>query len=90
MKRVEVYVSGIVQGVGFRYFTRKIAKEIGIKGYVMNLPDGRVFIVAEGAEGQIEKFLSTVRQGPVYAVVKRVELTEKRPTGKFSEFSIRY
>jgi len=90
MKRIEVYVSGVVQGVGFRYFTRKVAKELGIKGYVMNLPDGRVYIVAEGKDDQLDKFLSAVRQGPTHAVVKNVEVTETQTTGEFSDFSIRF
>jgi len=90
MRRVEVYVSGLVQGVGFRYFTRKMAKEIGVSGYVMNLKDGRVFIVAEGDDEQIEKFLSTVKQGPSFAIVKNTEVFQKEATNEFSEFTIRY
>ncbi|RLI89311.1 MAG: acylphosphatase, partial [Archaeoglobales archaeon] len=58
-KRITAYISGVVQGVGFRYFTRKVARETGVRGYVMNLPDGRVLIVAEGGEEQLEKFIST-------------------------------
>ncbi|HID43955.1 MAG TPA: acylphosphatase [Archaeoglobaceae archaeon] len=90
MQRVEVYVSGLVQGVGFRYFTRKMAKEIGVSGYVMNLRDGRVFIVAEGNDEQIEKFLSTIKQGPSFAIVKNIEVLQKGTTGEFSEFKIKY
>jgi len=56
----------------------------------MNLPDGRVFIVAEGEDEQLDKFISAVREGPTHAVVKNVEVTEKQPTGEFSDFSIRF
>ncbi|AEA46767.1 acylphosphatase [Archaeoglobus veneficus] len=90
MKRITAYISGVVQGVGFRYFTRKVAKEMGVKGYVMNLSDGRVYIVAEGSEEQLEKFISTVRQGPLHAIVKGIEISEGEATGEFEDFKIRY
>ena len=89
-KRVEVIVEGIVQGVGFRYFAKKVAKEFGIKGYVKNLPDGRVYIVAEGDMNVLEKFLASIRRGPPLAVVKNVIVCEKEPTGEFEDFSILY
>ncbi len=90
MRRIEVYVEGVVQGVGFRYFTRRVARELGVKGYVKNLPDGRVFIVAEGDEGQIEKFLSMIRKGPPLAIVKKVHVAEAEAKGEFEDFTIRY
>ncbi len=90
MKRIEVYVEGLVQGVGFRCFTKKVAKELGVKGFVKNLPDGRVYIVAEGDENQLEKFLSAVRRGPSLAVVRNVYITEKPATGEFNDFVIAY
>jgi len=74
MKALEIYVSGVVQGVGFRYYTTRIAKELGIKGFVKNLPDGRVYIYAVGEENSLEKFISYVRQGPPLAVVRDVEI----------------
>ena len=90
MRRVEVYVEGVVQGVGFRYFARKVARELGVRGYVKNLPDGRVLIVAEGEDGQIEKFLSMIRKGPPLAIVKNVHVSEEQPTEEFEDFTIRY
>lgn len=74
MKAVEIYVSGIVQGVGFRYFTARIAKELGIKGFVKNLSDGRVYIYAVGEERALEKFISNIRHGPPLAVVRDLEI----------------
>jgi acylphosphatase len=90
MIRMEIYVSGVVQGVGFRYFTRRIAKELGLKGLVKNLPDGRVFIAVEGKREQIEKFLSGIRRGPRSAIVKNVEVTQTEATGEFEDFTIAY
>jgi|Deesub1362B_J571_1020462.scaffolds.fasta_scaffold00131_31 acylphosphatase len=90
MKRLEIYVSGVVQGVGFRYFTKRVAKELGLKGYVMNLPDGRVYINVEGDEGRLEKFLSAIKEGPPMAIVKGVEVKEGKADGEFKDFTIRY
>ncbi len=90
MKRITTYISGVVQGVGFRYFTRKVAKETGVKGYTMNLRDGRVLIVAEGDSEQLDKFISTARQGPPHAIVKSVEIIESDATGEFEDFTVRY
>jgi len=90
MKRVEVYVEGVVQGVGFRYFTKKVAKELGVKGFVKNLPDGRVFIVAEGEEEKLEKFLSAIRRGPPLAIVKNVHVSEGEARNEFDDFVISY
>ncbi len=90
MKRVKVYVSGVVQGVGFRYFTKKVAREIGVRGYVMNLNDGRVLVVAEGEEEQIEKLISALKVGPKSAIVKNVEVIEEEYKGEFENFEVRY
>ncbi|MCS7118650.1 MAG: acylphosphatase [Archaeoglobaceae archaeon] len=76
MKAIEVFVSGVVQGVGFRYFTLRVARELGIKGYVKNLPDGRVYIYAVGDEKALEKLLINVRKGPPLAVVREVVVKE--------------
>lgn len=88
MKAIEIYVSGVVQGVGFRYYTSKIAKELGIKGFVKNLPDGRVYIYAVGDENALEKFISYVRQGPPLAVVRDVEIRSSA-LKEFERFEVR-
>jgi acylphosphatase len=85
---VKVYIGGVVQGVGFRYFTRKLAREVGVKGFVKNLNDGRVFVVAEGQRDQVEKFLSGIKRGPASAIVKRVEVEEYTPSGSYKDFEI--
>lgn len=85
---VEIYVEGVVQGVGFRYFTQRIAKEIGIKGFVKNLPDGRVYIVAEGSKEQLDKFMSYVKKGPSTSIVREVTMKEMNKKEKFDNFEI--
>lgn len=88
MRAIEVFVSGVVQGVGFRYFTVKVARELGIKGYVKNLPDGRVYIYAVGDEKALEKFLANVRKGPPLAVVRDV-LIRDAIFQEFEKFEVR-
>jgi len=79
MIALEVFVSGIVQGVGFRYFTKKIARELGVKGYVKNLSDGRVYIYAVGDEIILDKFISAIKIGPPSASVRDVEIKKSTP-----------
>ncbi|MEM0203334.1 MAG: acylphosphatase [Archaeoglobaceae archaeon] len=88
MKAIEIFVSGVVQGVGFRYFTVRVARELGIKGYVKNLSDGRVYIYAVGDERALEKFLANVRKGPPLAVVRDVVVKEVQPQ-EFEKFEVR-
>jgi acylphosphatase len=71
--RVRVRISGIVQGVFFRASTRHIALELGLKGWVRNLPDGKVEAVFEGEEERVLKALEWCRRGPPGAKVERVE-----------------
>lgn len=85
----EIYVSGIVQGVGFRYYTMRVARELGIKGYVKNLPDGRVYIYAVGDEVTLDKFLSVINRGPPTAIVRGVEV-RRANVENFNGFEVRY
>ena len=66
-------ISGRVQGVGFRWFTRQQAERLGLSGWAENLPDGRVEIVARGAPDALDEFEEAIRQGPRFARVDDVE-----------------
>jgi acylphosphatase len=66
-------VSGRVQGVGFRWYVLRRAGELGLVGWVANLPDGRVEVVASGSEAAIESLDSVLRRGPRLALVSHVE-----------------
>ena len=83
------FVSGRVQGVGFRYFTEDRARLEGLNGYVRNLADGRVEIVAEGDREAVERFERAVRRGPAGARVDHCETSDVEPTRQVSGFSIR-
>lgn len=73
-KNITVY--GFVQGVGFRFSTRTAALSLNIKGFVKNLPDGRVYIEAEGEVDNIATFLKWCRNGPSRAIVKNIEIED--------------
>ncbi len=88
-KRVHLYVSGRVQGVFFRAHTRDLARRLGLTGFVRNLPDGRVEIVAEGEEEKLQKLIAFARQGPPLAHVTGVEEQWEPARGEFSDFSVR-
>jgi acylphosphatase len=78
-----------VQGVGFRYTAQDIAMSMGITGWVKNLEDGRVEIVAEGKEKDLNEFLDKISKGQLGRYIKNVELSWEKSTGEFSDFDIR-
>lgn len=85
---LNIKVSGSVQGVGFRYAALRAAGRRGIKGYIRNLPDGSVFIEAEGKRSELNDFVSWCHEGPIHARVERVEVIEGGWEG-LSGFDIR-
>jgi len=81
-------VSGEVQGVGFRFFTQRVAAHHQVVGYVRNLPDGRVEAYAEGTPESIEGFKHDLAAGPQHARVEQVEEVSLEPTGQYPSFRI--
>lgn len=75
MKQYRIVVSGLVQGVGFRYFTLYTAKNYDIKGWVRNLSNGDVEIIAQGSEEALGHFLGKIRIGPKFSKVSHVEIS---------------
>lgn len=84
--RAHIYVSGIVQGVFFRAHTTMAARSLGLSGWVKNLIDGRVEIVAEGARQRIGRLISWCQKGPPAAEVEGVEVMYEKPLGDMTEF----
>ena len=88
---VRAIVYGRVQGVFFRAFTQRQAGQLGLTGYVCNLPDGRVVEVhAEGERNKLERLVDYLNAGPPGARVERVETNWAEYTGSYSGFNIRY
>ena len=88
-ERRELYYQGMVQGVGFRYTIRRIAARFAVTGYVQNLPDGRVFLLAEGPPQQLDRFLTAVA-GAMGHFIRHTQQTTHPASGRFREFDIRY
>jgi acylphosphatase len=88
MEAVHVFVSGLVQGVFYRSWTEETAKGLGLKGWVRNLPDGRVEAVFEGNKSKVEKMIALCRKGPLHARVESVDVRRERASG-FAGFEVR-
>ena len=78
-----------MQGVGFRFFTERMARGYGLSGYVRNLPNGRVEIEVEGEDGALNAFLEDVRRGPALSRVTKVNVEQRPLTGRYTEFEVR-
>ena len=88
--RCHVFVAGRVQGVFFRAFTREVAESFGLKGWVRNLPDGRVEAVFEGPRELIEEALKRIKVGPPAARVDEFETRWDESVENLPDFRIRY
>ena len=89
MKRLHVFFTGRVQGVGFRYTARRIAESFGLVGWVRNCYDGRVELVAEGEEDILRQMLRQIKSAFEH-YVDHAEVTWPEESGEFSSFSIRF
>lgn len=88
MNRRTIHFSGHVQGVGFRYTAQSIADRHGVRGYVRNLPDGRVEMVMEGSDEAMDQVLKEIQQR-MEGFIRKVHVEESPASGEFTEFSIR-
>jgi acylphosphatase len=88
--RLQATVHGRVQGVSFRFYTRRQAVELGLAGHVRNAWDGTVEVVAEGGRADLEQLLAFLRVGPPAAVVTQVDARWVAPTDTFDRFEVRY
>ena len=88
--RTEILVSGLVQGVGFRYFVVKNCEALGLKGFTKNLPDGKVYNIVEGEKFLIEDLLKQLQIGPSYSEVKKLDVKWTEFKNEFTNFEVRY
>lgn len=84
-----IHVTGMVQGVGFRWSAAREAWKLGVAGYVKNMPDGSVYLEAEGSREKLDEFAGWCRRGPGMGFVDHTEVTEGKPAG-YSEFRIEH
>ena len=83
------YFSGRVQGVGFRYTVHNLAMPHDIRGYVRNLPDGRVELVMEGPDQEMNQLLDDIRQKMTH-FIRRIDTQDEPATNAFSSFAIKH
>jgi len=87
--RYVVYYSGRVQGVGFRYAVCRLSGGFDVKGFVRNLPDGRVQLIAEGPIAQLDLFLESIR-AEMSDYIRDRHLDRQEPSGEFFDFGLRW
>ena len=85
---MKLVVSGTVQGVFFRNFTKENADKLGLKGHVRNLETGDVEIVLEGEKDNIEKMHELLKKGPKYSQIRNISVEEKKWTGDQKDFKV--
>ena len=89
MKRVHIIISGYVQGVCFRYFTKVKARNLGLKGFVRNIPNGNVEVIAEGNEKELDELVEFCRKGPVLSCVANLKVEYEEFKGEFNDFTVK-
>ncbi len=89
MKEVHLKIKGRVQGVSFRYYTRKKATKLDIVGFVENKNDGSVLVVAQGEKENLKEFINWCKEGPEMAKVEEVGIKWKNLGKEFGQFMIR-
>ncbi len=89
MKTLRLILHGRVQGVTYRWFTRRAAQKHGVQGFARNLPDGTLEIVAQGSDEDLAPFLAEVKKGPMWARVDKIVET-KALAEDFDDFDVRW
>lgn len=89
MKRIHLTVSGLVQGVGYRASVHSRIRHLPVTGYVRNMPDGTVEIVAEGENEALQAVVQAAQSGSPYSVVQHIAELHHDATGEYADFSIK-
>ena len=91
MKRVQIIVYGRAQGISFRYYSKRKALELDVTGWVMNLDNyNKIEFVLEGKDENVDEMVEWCKQGPNYALIKKIDIIEQEYKGKFDGFEVRY
>lgn len=90
IQTVTANVRGVVQGVSFRYHTRRCALRLGICGFVKNMPDGSVYLEATGPKSALEELIEFLHVGPTFASVSSVQIHWLAEVEPFDTFDISY
>ena len=88
VKRVDIIVSGLVQGVGFRYTIRRVARQYRLKGEVRNMKDETVHIICEGKDDHVKEFVKEIRNAEKPVEIDDIKIEYSEPSGKYKNFKI--
>ncbi len=88
--RAEIIVNGLVQGVGFRYFVVRNARNLGLTGYTKNLYTGEVLTIAEGPKYKLEELFNLIKIGPLSADVRNATIIWSEAKDEFKTFEVRF
>lgn len=88
MKQCHLFISGFVQGVGFRHLIRSKANELGLRGWVKNVPDGSVEVLLQGDKSSIDEMIRLCRKGPFLSEVEEVKVEWKKLGTIYKSFEI--
>ena len=89
-KQIECIVSGRVQGINYRSFVHKKASALWLSGYVENMPNRNVRVIAQGPEEKLKTLVEHLWKGPFSASINDVSITWREPNQKFNDFSVHY
>lgn len=90
MKKLEIIISGRVQGVGYRFFATRVANSLNIRGSIRNIFSGKVKIIAIGEENDLNLFVAELHDGPLMAGVDKVKVSELHSAKGYESFRIEY
>lgn len=85
-----IRIHGKVQGVGYRFFATRVARRLGLKGWIQNLRDGAVEAAVEGESKAIDEWIEELREGPRYAEVSRIDQEKREFTGQYGDFDVKF
>lgn len=86
MKQIHLLISGFVQGVGYREFVKRQARKLGLTGWVRNLSDNRVEVIAQGEQDSLKKLVKICEKGPFLSDVKNIAIDWQKPQQTFDSF----
>ena len=85
-----IHIHGKVQGVGYRFFATRVARRLGLKGFIQNNRDGSVEATVEGEKSAIDEWIEELREGPRYAEVTKIDQESKDFSGRLADFDVKF
>jgi acylphosphatase len=85
-----IRIHGKVQGVGYRFFATRVARRLGLKGWIQNMRDSSVEAVIEGEAAAIDEWIEEIREGPRYAEVTKIDQESKEFSGRLADFDVKF